>query len=180
MAMDSKKVVIIVAVVVVLLYFVSLGVGFAPKERDNTTKDSYIADSKKSGGGGGWESALGRLMAPFAPRLPVTQLLDVNRSGCETVTFQSRRVILLTSSKPQCRLVIAPFKEDDFRKGRLTLLEPRDVSLQVAFESNDRDVEAGESRLDAKEPLDVSVMASGGTLTLKCSNCDRPVRVRFE
>ncbi len=192
--MDTKKLVIIALVMMAILYLAGAGTHFASKECDNKStdacKDSYMAKSGKSGGKGGWEKSLGSLMSPFAPGLPVVQLLDANRANCDSAPYQSQhRVIQLSSSKLSCRIAIAAFTEDDFRKGTLTLMEPAGARIKVQFTSNDPEIksEKDENKLPIltdNAPVDVTVMATGGTLVLTCMNCNVSgntlVRVKFK
>ncbi len=192
--MDTKKLVIIALVMMAVLYLAGVGTHFASKECDNKStdacKDSYMAKSGKSGGKGGWENSLGSLMSPFAPGLPVVQLLDANRANCDSALYQSQhRVIQLSSSKLSCRIAITAFTEDDFRKGTLTLMEPAGARIKVQFTSNDPEVksEKDENKLPIltdNAPVNITVMATGGTLVLSCMNCNGSgnnlVRVKFK
>ncbi|MBI3560625.1 MAG: hypothetical protein HY080_02765 [Gammaproteobacteria bacterium] len=190
--MDAKKWVIIVLVLLTIVYLTSVVALFSPKQRNTADKDSYIADSKKSDGG--WETSLGKIMSPFAPKIPAMQLLDGNRLTCSSEVYQSRyRVIQLSSAKPQCIITIPALTDDKYQKGKLSLLDDvtnaSAIKIDVVYRGNDSGGDDSGKKSDppvltTKQPVSFVVMPKGGSMALKCQNCDvvvdKQVHVRFE
>lgn len=112
--MDRKsKLVIVGLIVVALLFLIGLGTGLVPKKDQNMDEEAYM--NKK----GGWERSMGRLLAPFGPKLHVDSLLS------SSVCRHTGRTILLTEDSPSCVIVIPRCSEtphcDDERYRKATL-----------------------------------------------------------
>lgn len=192
--MDKKiKVVIVVLVVLAVLFFSGMAGHLVPKEKGS-------ADTYKPGG---WETSLGKWMSP--PSLDVKNLLtltkdkdnDKDKDKCQYTTdknedYEDYEVILLNKTKDTCEIFIASFKDEKYKKGKLTLIkegtEIPDVTVQYLPDGKSKDDEDYKAVSFKDKPVKLEksfvVLEDGGTLTVKCVSCfevqERTIRVKFE
>jgi hypothetical protein len=107
---------VLLLVVVIVLYFVALGMGLALNDRDD--------DRRSSGGGEGWEAALGKVTASFAPRLEL--------GGIVCNGQPVRQPFRLTESSAQCEMAFLRSLRHDYRKAELEVVTaPQSKELAV-------------------------------------------------
>ena len=193
--MDKKtKIVIVVLIVLALLFFSGMAGHLVPKSREGTSDSKDYEE-----GGGGWETTLGKWMSPFAPSLDVKSLLTQSQSEdkCNYTTdknedYEDYEVILLNKTKDICVISIPPFKDEKYKKGKLSLIKEEteipNVTIQYLPDGKSKDDEDYQpvSFWDKPVKLEKSFVAleEGGTLTVKCDRCfdnqERTIRVKFE
>ena len=190
--MDNKnKVVIVVLIVLAVLFFTGVAGNLVPKQREDTDRDEYSKQQQQ--GEGGWETTLGKWMAPFAPSLDVKKLLSDNSDKCKSETYDyTDKAITLTKTHDTCEIVIAEFTDEKYKKGTLRLLkegpEIPDVKLQYLPDGKNKEDEDYQpvSFKDYPDKLENSfvVLKEGGSLTVTCIGCfenqDRTIRIIFK
>lgn len=192
--MDKKnKIVIIVLVVLAVLFFSGVAGNLVPKKKRSA--DTYDP--------GGWETTLGKWMAPFAPSLDVTTLLsESKKSGnCEYITeknedYEDYEVILLNKTTATCAINIPGFKDKKYKKGKLKLIKKNgtkipNVTIQYLPNGKSEDDEDYKPVFfkdeEGNDDLEKSFVAlkKGGDLIVKCEGCfdevqERTIQVIFE
>lgn len=178
--MGKNKLVIGCLIFIAVFFFIGLGTGLIPKQdgglsdqsssKDKTTVASQYAK-------GGWMKMMDNLFAPFATPL------DINR-----LTFSCKRsgdTFYLTQGSPSCKITI-PKSDENYRKGKLRL---KGQGAQVEFAYKPANGEAQDpakwpSENGQEDPIRLVALEDGGTVSLKCLNCDeqthRSVRVKIE
>lgn len=180
--MDNKiKIVIVVLIVLAVLFMGGMAGNLVPKKQQNADENSYEK--------GGWETTLGKWMAPFSPSLEVSRLLKINKSSCQSTLYDYKyQAILLNKIKDSCVLDIPELEDEKYSKGKLSLIEEGTEipSLTVLYlpkgESDEPDPEP--VSLTFKEAISIVVFEKGGTLTVECKGCfddqNRTIPVIFE
>jgi len=130
-AMKPATGLVLLLVVAIVLYFVALGMGLALNDGDD--------GPRSSGGGGGWQAALGSVTASFAPRLEL--------GGIVCNGQPVRQPFELTESSAQCEMDFPRSLRHDYRKAELDVVAaPQSKELAVFVRgkfSNDQRREQG-------------------------------------
>jgi hypothetical protein len=178
---------ILLILVLALLYFGALALGLSRNHAENPTPDQSKRD---------WLKSLGRLTAPFAPRLDANQLfcnsqllkngstLTYLRPSCTVpIPEDSHRdyrhadleVLPSTPGGPAGVYVLATYEEKDFpqdkRDSQCSLVMPQQFGLAVQYTPHNEHLSHPWHCWllhDAHTPVSLGILKEGGDLSLTC------------
>lgn len=185
--MDNKiKIVIVVLIVLAVLFFSGMAGNLVSKKQEGADEKSYKR--------GGWETTLGKWMAPLAPSLDVKNFIRSwqNKNTCKSKNFEDKyEEIFLNKANDTCVIDIPRLKGEKYSMGKLSLAKAREQAIpevKVLYlpkgESDESEDDPEPVSLTFKEAISFVVFEKGGTLTVECKGCfddqDRTIPVIFE